>query len=77
MKRSKKRSCCRWKFVGSEKETKTKTKTGKKTKTRTDKKTKTKTKTKTETKTKFVGSEKEMYYQRRSSYCSVSLPDDR
>ena len=65
MKRSKKRSCCRWKFVGSEKEMYC------------DTKTKTKTKAKGKTKTTFVGSEKEMYYQRRSSYCSVSFPDDR
>ena len=63
-KRSKK-SCCRWMFVGSEKEMYC------------DTNTKTKTKAKGKTKTTFVGSEKEMYYQRRSSYCSVSFPDNR
>ena len=36
-----------------------------------------KTKTNIKAKTKFVGSDKEMYYQRRSSYCSVSFPDNR
>ena len=39
--------------------------------------TNTKTKTNIKAKTKFVGSDKEMYYQRRSSYCSVSFPDNR
>lgn len=67
MKRIEKRSC--WKF-----EREMYCQTRKKT-TKTN--TKTKTNTNAKAKAKFVGSEKEMYYQRRSSYCSVSFPDQR